>query len=517
MSNRLLRCLVLILGLISGTAQAQIFNSYPFILQNGTTADASQVMADFNQIANQVNANAANSPTNTNIGTLGALGNGSAGTPSVAWLNFNTSGFWYDTTNGCIATTFGAAEVECINGTGIHLLPVQTNPGLQDAATVGYVNSQVGSLSVAGRLTLATGTPVMANTVTAATSVFFTPYLGNAMVYSNGANIGVTTFTELSQALSDTTLSPAAAIANSLYDMFFWFFTSTTFTGVTSTGFPQITSIAGISGGTASLIVGGTVVGSCIPGGSTIISINSPTQITINNNATCNGSATFATNESANKTFVISRGPKWTNTTTRGYTLSRLNGFVVNTSSIANGPGALAGIYLGTIRTDVGGATVTWQFGSSGVDPAEAASFDVWNMYNRVEVNTMVGDSSASWAYSTAVWREAHGDVGMQVSWTTGLVEDPIRATYTDLLANSSTSCTSDVAVGLNTASAPSGVLAAFGGGTGNAGAFNTISGVLSTYVGVGQNAVAALENVSCGTGTFEGGGSGGMSFGTRM
>ena len=46
---------------------------YPVTLLNGTTADANQVMADFNAVRNGVNANAANAPINTNITQLTAL------------------------------------------------------------------------------------------------------------------------------------------------------------------------------------------------------------------------------------------------------------------------------------------------------------------------------------------------------------------------------------------------------------------------------------------------------------
>ena len=54
-------------------ASAQIVNTLPFQLQNGTTADATQVMADFNQIVNNANANAAKNGANSDITSLSAL------------------------------------------------------------------------------------------------------------------------------------------------------------------------------------------------------------------------------------------------------------------------------------------------------------------------------------------------------------------------------------------------------------------------------------------------------------
>lgn len=47
--------------------------SYPFTLQNGTTADATQVMADFNQIQSDVNTNAAHNGANSDITSLTGL------------------------------------------------------------------------------------------------------------------------------------------------------------------------------------------------------------------------------------------------------------------------------------------------------------------------------------------------------------------------------------------------------------------------------------------------------------
>jgi hypothetical protein len=57
----------------AAAAQAQIITTLPFQLQNGTTADATQVMADFNQIVNNVNANAAKSGANSDITSLTGL------------------------------------------------------------------------------------------------------------------------------------------------------------------------------------------------------------------------------------------------------------------------------------------------------------------------------------------------------------------------------------------------------------------------------------------------------------
>lgn len=79
-----------------------IIPSLPVTLQNGTTADATQVMADFNSIVTSVNNNAANNGVNSNITSLTGLttplsvSQGGTGqsilTPNAVLLGESTSG-----------------------------------------------------------------------------------------------------------------------------------------------------------------------------------------------------------------------------------------------------------------------------------------------------------------------------------------------------------------------------------------------------------------------------------------
>lgn len=76
---------------------------------------------------------------------------------------------------------------------------------------------------VGGRLTLTSGTPVLTSNALAATTVYFTPYNGNLIpVTLDGVNFNFTAFSELSQATTDTTKSPAAVAASKIYDIFVW-------------------------------------------------------------------------------------------------------------------------------------------------------------------------------------------------------------------------------------------------------------------------------------------------------
>lgn len=81
----------------------------------------------------------------------------------------------------------------------------------------------LGFLPPQGRLTVASGVSVLTSAVSAAATVYFTPHIGRYVPLYDGTNTQMVDYLgELSQALSDTTKSPAAAAANKNYDMFVW-------------------------------------------------------------------------------------------------------------------------------------------------------------------------------------------------------------------------------------------------------------------------------------------------------
>lgn len=73
-----------------------------------------------------------------------------------------------------------------------------------------------------GRLTTTTATPVLTATTNDQGTVYYTPYVGDMVPIYDGTNMTMLPFTELSQATTDTTKSPAAAANNSNYDIFVW-------------------------------------------------------------------------------------------------------------------------------------------------------------------------------------------------------------------------------------------------------------------------------------------------------
>lgn len=215
-----------------------------------------------------------------------------------------------------------------------------------------------------GRLTLTTLTAVLTTTVSAAATVYYTPYFGAHVPIYNGTSFAMTAFAELSQALSDSTLSPAAASTNKNYDIFVW-------------------SNAG--------------------------------------------------------TLVATRGPAWSSDTVRGTgagtsEIDFTTAFPTNKVAIANGPAANRGTFVGTIRTN-GSSTVDYIFGAVAAS-GTAASFGVSNMYNRVLVSTSLGDTTDTWAYSTATWRASNASSTMRVSFVRCTNDDGIHSRFSQAAAN---------------------------------------------------------------------------------
>ena len=76
-----------------------------------------------------------------------------------------------------------------------------------------------------GRLTLTSATPVLTAIVSAAATIYYTPYTGNQIPIYDGTNLVPTAFAELSNATAQSSTGkagPAAVASNSNYDLFVW-------------------------------------------------------------------------------------------------------------------------------------------------------------------------------------------------------------------------------------------------------------------------------------------------------
>lgn len=120
------------------------------------------------------------------------------------------------------ANITAAAGDSCVvvseGGDNVRVVHYQRKDG---TALVGGAGS-AGVTMPQGRLTLTAATPVLTSDVTAAGTIFYALFNGAYVPIWNGSSTTMTLVTELSQALSDATKSPAAAANNSNYDMFVW-------------------------------------------------------------------------------------------------------------------------------------------------------------------------------------------------------------------------------------------------------------------------------------------------------
>lgn len=232
-----------------------------------------------------------------------------------------------------------------------------------------------------GRLTLTTAVPVTTADVTGATTVYYTPHRSNRIMLYDGTQWIWRSFSEMSQATTDSTKSPAAVANNSNYDVFCWM----------------------------------------------------------------DGSTMRAT-----------RGPAWSSDTSRGTgagttELEFFEGKWVNKVALTNGPAARRGLYVGTIRSD----------GSAQINDSLARRH-LFNTYNRAQRAMKAVDTTDSWNYTTATFRQANAAAGNQLDYVVGLAEDAVHAEAAGLASNAS-GVETTLGIGVDSTSVNSAQI--FGGG----------------------------------------------------
>ncbi len=377
--------------------------------------------------------------TITLAGTLAIANGGTNGTTATAGFD-NLSP---TTTRGDIIARGASNNVRlAIGGANTFLTSNGTDPSWAAAVTSitasNGVTSSTGSaitgtgtiyggpMAAGGRLTLVTGTPVMATTQSAKTTIYWTPYLHNLVPIYDGTVVRAYTFAELSIVLGTNWA------ANTNFDVFLG----------NDAGTFRLCSVA------------------------------------------------------------------WTNDTTRATALNLAqNGFYSNNAAFTaryNNTTTFTcpiyqGTYLGTFRTNGSTGTIDFIYGGS-ASGGVAGSFGVWNMYNRINLSTMVVDSGTSYTYAgSGVFRQSRASAGNQVSWVAGLAEDGVSIQYQNAINNGS-GATGAIAIGYDTTTTYTGSFPP----SSQTGIVLALVAFTAPGAALGYHYVAALDYSTGGTTTFE-------------
>lgn len=316
---------------------------------------------------------------------------------------------------------------------------------LTGVSTAAVWSPQVSRVTPQGILTTKNDTnfPVVTANTAAATTLYYTPYVGNWTVLSNG------TVTYPYQFSRFTLTLVAGMAANNIYDVFMY---------------------ANPTSGIITPVIG-----------------TGPTW------ATGGGSVTAGAN---------ARG-----TGAGSTALSRLGGVLTNTVQVTltNGGNSYTcpanqGVYLGSIFIDSTNGQITCHVGSGA-----SRRWSVWNAFNRRKLVLEVNEPVADWNYAVATWRQSRADTGNTAAPFIGLPEENVDIQFTQYITLSNNNPRASIGIGVNSTTSPSGIIGNFGDGGAVSGG-NAIARYQLTPV-LGFNNINSLEINQDGLGvaTFNG------------
>lgn len=459
-----------------------IFNALPYTLTNGTTADATQVMADYNQILNDGNANAAHNGANSDITSLSGLTTplsyaqgGTAANTSIPVTPWAVAGGTAD----AITVTYSPVNTSLFDGLVLGFRATAANatttPTFKpDSLTAHTITKFGGSALVAGDIPGALAECVVRyNAANTRWELTDPAPPGTAVTSIADATNGGLNFSAATGAVT-ANLKPSDLVVKS---------------APTSADSVFIMDAAATNAAKTSPL--GTVGPIVVPRGRLTLVTATPVMTTTQSAKTSvfytpylgNGVPVYDGTGWANRTFaeltlaldsnsghtgyqqsgklfdlfVVSNagtvtlvsGPAWTSSTGRGAgagttELTRVNGFLVNANQMTAKFDASASTltitanlatYLGTMLASADGQT-QWIYGALAAS-GTAAGFNLWNYFNRVIASTFVEDTTDSWTYTTATWRSANNSATMRAAFVQGVAEDSFQARYNVYSSNS--------------------------------------------------------------------------------
>lgn len=513
----------LMLALAATPALASNCSAYPYTLTNGTTADANQVMANFNAALNCMNNNLpglANSNTYTSGGQDFA-----ASTTSLASINIAPGVAPTSPNNGDFWITSSGAFVR-VNGATIQLggaAPCTAFGTTAGTCAQGNDSRITGAAQLASTNSFSGGTQTFTASSSAGASINLPP--GIAPTSSNNGDIWETSAAVFAQVngVTEQLLSSSQNLADLASAS-----TARTNLGVTATGSDttyayRSNNLSDLSSATSALVnlglnvngavkvtTGGVVsqascadlAGGCAgtagpPQGR--LTLTSGTPVTQSDVATAtsvyydpyyggqavpiyNGAAFVMTSTGGELTdaldstnivsgnvydeFVINSsgvhvctGPAWSSTTSRGTgagttQLTSLNGVYVNAVSITCRWGSSS-----TASVSANQATYVGSFlaTANGQASDTARQRILWNQYNRVQRYMTFSESTASWTYSTATFRQANGDSSAQLEVLAGQAEGGIVVTNSAQMTNGTSGGGGTAGIGVDSTTMNSG------------------------------------------------------------
>lgn len=317
---------------------------------------------------------------------------------NTLWDGF---GFWLYSLNNTLLLTPDSHDSVMGSGAGVaYVLPAYSTAFVTtDGAASGSWRVQLMpriACEPQGYLTLTSSlvSPVTAADVTAATSVYYTPFKGNLCAISDGLRV-------LSYPFAQQTLTlNSNHVASNLYDVFAALDTSGNF-------------IIGAGPSWLAGAVGGNITaGSCARG-------------------TGVGSSELERFQG----FLVNKNA-----------VTLRNG--ATTYSIA----VDCAVYLGSVFIDgsAGQVTCTVSYGQS-------RKWGVWNAFNRVPIILKAGDPTATWPYTTATIRASRGQTANSLQTFCGLAEEASEFGFLQRVSNTAASVNLQYGIGYNSTIAFSG------------------------------------------------------------